>query len=584
MSILDKIKLGSTKVKTPWYKMYNNIPKHINYPKGSLYDIIKNTADKYPEYTAYSYYKKNKSYASFIKEIENCAKAFKSIGVSKGDIVTICMPNTPEAIISFYALNKIGAICNMIHPLSSEKEIEFYINNAKSNIIIAVDLVLNKINSIINKTNLITIILVSVSTSMDVKMKIAYYLTKGIKVKKTKCNFSYLTWNEFLNKSRLYKGKTKTPISAYDPAVILYSGGTTGNPKGIILSNMNFNSLVFQDLAVCKRLLPGTSILSVMPIFHGFGLGCTIHAAYAVGARTILLPSFKAKTFDTLLLKYHPNVIAGVPTIFEGLYNSPKLKNKDLSFLTCCICGGDTMSQTLKEQIDQFLKDHNAKTKVRPAYGLTECTAGVCMTPVDSERRGSVGIPCPDTYIKIVAPNTHTELPYMGEGEICVSGPTVMMGYLNEPKETALALRKHDDGRIWLHTGDLGYMDEDGFVYFKQRLKRMIVSSGYNIYPSHIENIINTHPDVLTSTVIGIDHPYKVQVAKAYIILKKGIEPSISVKRSIKEHCEKNIASYSLPYEYEFRKTLPTTLVGKVAYRKLLEEEQEKNNSKNNEV
>lgn len=581
MSLLDKIKIGSNKVKTPWYKMYNNIPKHINYPKGSLYDVVADTASKFPEYTAYSYYKTSKTYKAFIKEISNCAAAFKSIGVNKGDIVTICMPNTPEAIISFYALNKIGAICNMIHPLSSEKEIEFYVTNTHSSIIIAVDLVLSKLENIVSKTNLTTVILVSVANSMDFTMKVGYFLTKGIKTKKPSRNFAHLTWNEFLSKGKMYKGKIKVTASAYDPAVILYSGGTTGKPKGIILSNMNFNSLVFQDLAVCKRLLPGTSILSVMPIFHGFGLGCTIHAAYAVGARTILLPTFQAKKFDTLILKYHPNVIAGVPTIFEGLYNSSKLKDEDLSYLTCCICGGDSMSHSLKIKIDKFLKDHKARTNVRPAYGLTECTAGVCMTPVDSEKEGSIGIPCPDSYIKIVAPNTHTEVPYMQDGEICVSGPTVMMGYLNEPKETAQALRRHEDGKIWLHTGDLGCMDEDGFVYFKQRLKRMIVSSGYNIYPNHIENVINNHPDVLTSTVIGIDHPYKVQVAKAFIVLKDGVEPSLSVKRSIKEHCEKNIAQYSLPYEYEFRTTLPTTLVGKVAYMKLLEEEKDKKEHSN---
>lgn len=584
MSILSKIKtkIIGEKVKTPWYKNYNNIPKHINYPSCSLYDVVKDTSKKYPNYMAYSYYKTAKTYKEFITEIDNCAKSFKYIGINKGDVVTICMPNTPEAIISLYALNKIGAICNMIHPLSSEHEIEFYINKSSSKTLIAVDLVFEKVKNVINATEINTVILVSVSNSMDFIMKIGYFLTKGIKTKKPRRDFKHLTWNDFLSKGKLYKETIKSVSKAYDPAIILYSGGTTGNPKGIVLSNMNFNSLVYQDLAVCKRLLPGTTILSVMPIFHGFGLGCTIHAAYAIGAKTILLPSFQAKKFDTLLMKYRPNVIAGVPTIFEGLYNSSKLKNEDLSYLTCCICGGDTMSPSLKKKIDEFLHEHKADTKVRPAYGLTECTAGVCMTPIDIEKEGSIGIPCPDSYIKIVYPNTHKEAPYMEDGEICVSGPTVMMGYLNEPKETASALRMHEDGKIWLHTGDLGCIDSDGFVYFKQRLKRMIVSSGYNIYPNHIENIINAHPDVLTSTVIGIDHPYKVQVAKAFIVLKDGIEPSLSVKRSIKDHCEKNIATYSLPYEYEFRKSLPTTLVGKIAYMKLIDEE--KNKNKNNEV
>ena len=278
------------------------------------------------------------------------------------------------------------------------------------------------------------------------------------------------------------------------------------------------------------------------------------------------------ENFNSIIKKYKPNFIVGVPTLFEALLKNNRLKKKDLSSVRCVISGGDTLSKPLKDKVDTFLKEHGSNATVREGYGLTECVGASCLTPHNKYKEESIGIPLPDVTYKIVKIGTHDELPRNMDGEICINGPTVMMGYLDSPKETAKVLRKHEDGKVWLHTGDIGCMDEEGFVYFKQRLKRMIVSSGYNIYPSYIEKIIESHPSVQTSTVIGIDHPYKVQVAKAYIVLKEGIKPSHSIKKSIKEHCEKNLAKYTLPYEYEFRTELPKTKVGKISYLELEKE------------
>ena len=282
---------------------------------------------------------------------------------------------------------------------------------------------------------------------------------------------------------------------------------------------MNFNALAMQSFEACATLSEKDTVLAVMPVFHGFGLGICIHTVQYFGGTSILLPKFDAKTFDQLILKNKPNIIAGVPTLYEALLQNKGLEGKDLSFLKCVISGGDSLSVSLKKKIDKFLRSHGAKIQIREGYGLTECVTGSCLTPVNYYREGSIGIPYPDTYYKIVKPDTIDELPYGEEGEIVISGPSVMKGYLKDSKETKKILKKHKDGLVWMHTGDIGLMDPDGFVYFKQRLKRVIVSSGYCIYPQYIENIIDSHPDVLMSCVIGIPHPYKKEVAKAFIVL-----------------------------------------------------------------
>lgn len=566
-------------IKTPWYSYYEGVRKHLKYPDNTLYELIEESAQKHLDVISYNYFGTKRTYKDFLKEIDECARAFKALGVKHNDTVSICMPNTPEAIISFYALNKIGAIANMIHPLSAEPEIKYYLDISNSKYIVTIDIAFNKVNHIMKETKLKKIIQVSVGDSMPLYMRCLYQATKGRKIK-LESNDKTIKWKEFIKLGESYTKKINTVTSGKDVAAILYSGGTTGYPKGIELTNKNFNALAMQGVEACACLTPGDRVLAIMPVFHGFGLGICIHTAQYQGMTSILLPQFSAKTFHKLLMKYKPNVIAGVPTLYEALLKNKKLDGYDLSFLKCVISGGDSLSINLKKKIDKFLKQHGADKQVREGYGLTECVTGSCLTPLNYYREGSIGIPYPDTYYKIVKPSTDEELPYGEEGEIVIAGPTVMKDYLNEPIETMNTIRKHKDGLKWLHTGDLGYMDEDGFVYYKQRLKRVIISSGYNIYPQYLENIIDAHPDVLMSCVIGINHPYKIQVAKAFIVLKPGVELTDEVKQSIKDHCEINAAKYSWPYEYEFRKELPKTLVGKVAFNKLIEEEKAKNEKK----
>lgn len=559
-------------IKTPWYKHYNGVRAHLDYPCCSIYELIENTAKKYPDNISYNYYGTKRSYKQFIEEIKCCSEAFLQMGYKKGDVISICMPNTPEAIISFYAVNRIGAIANMIHPLSAENEIKQYVNDTKSRCLIVIDVAAKKIKNISDETILKDIIVVSPSDSMPVLLKTGYKLTKN-KVKKS--DFSgMILWNDWMEKGRSLEKLPNTSFGvSEDVAVILYSGGTSGFPKGIELTNLNFNALAIQSFEACACLKPKDTVLAIMPVFHGFGLGICIHTVQYFGGTSILLPSFDVLTFDVLLKKYKPNIIAGVPTLYEALLKNRKFEGADLSFLKCVISGGDSLSVSLKRKIDTFLKEHGADIQVREGYGLTECVTGSCLTPLNEYKEGSIGIPYPDTYYKIVKPDSCEELPYNEEGEIVISGPTIMKQYLDNEEETAQVLRKHKDGKVWLHTGDLGYMDEDGFIYFKQRLKRVIMSSGYCVYPQYIENVLDSHPDILMSCVIGIDHEYKIQVPKAYIVLKDNVEVNDELRKSIKIHCEKNLVRYSWPAAYEFREELPKTLVGKIAYTQLEKEE-----------
>ena len=309
-----------------------------------------------------------------------------------------------------------------------------------------------------------------------------------------------------------------------------------------------------------------------MPIFHGFGLGINIHAIMIHGVCCILMPTFNPKSYADMLIRKKPNLIAGVPTIFEALLHLPELEGFDMSFLIGMFSGGDSLSKELKHKIDIFLKEHNAGIQVREGYGLTECVTASCLTPKNTYKEGSIGLPFADTVYAIVRPDTDEVVPNGKEGEIIMRGPSVMKGYLNNEDETNKALRKLADGNIWLYTGDLGKMDDDGYVYFSQRIKRMIITNGYNVYPGQIENVIDGCEEVAYSCVIGVKDPRRIKRVRAYIVLNEGYEPTEETKMSIMEQIAVHIASYALPKEIIFKESMPKTLVGKVSYRALEEE------------
>ena len=557
-----------------WFKYYGDIPKSLDYPDISMYDMVKKAKDECGSLIAYDFKGKAITYNKFIDEVDICAKALLMQGIKPGDAVTICLPNVPQAVVMFYAINKIGAVASMVHPLSAENEILFYLNESKSKLAITLSQFYNKFEGLKGKTPVEKVIVAKIEEALPM-VKGFLYKFVGNEPKIPDDPWA-ISWADFLSKAKDCDKKIASTSKGDTPAAILFSGGTTGTSKGILLTNLNFNALAMQTAAASCCLAAGDTMLSVMPVFHGFGLGIGIHTVLSYGGRCVLIPQLNVAEFAGLFKKYRPNYMAGVPTLFEAMMRNEDMKNADLSCLKGLFSGGDSLSVELKKKVDAFLKAGGAKIQVREGYGTTECVTASCLTPPDYYREGSIGIPYPDTFYKIVIPNTNEEAPSGEMGEICLTGPTLMKEYINNPKETSQTLRVHDDGVTYLHTGDLGYMDEDGFIYFVQRLKRMIITSGYNVYPSQIENVIDSHEAVMFSTVIGVKDDYKMQRVKAFIVLKPEYSPTDEVKASIKAHCEKNIAKYALPKEYEYRDNLPKTLVGKVAYRELEKEEEEK--------
>ncbi len=563
--------------KAPWKEHLGDVPFTLDYFQGSMFEAVANIAEKYPDNVAFDFYGKATTYKELIREIETCAKALKTIGVREGDRVTIALPNCPQAIQVFYAVNLVGGICNMIHPLSAEKEIEFYLNESHSVTAITLDQFYGKFENIRKNTGVTNIVIASVKDELSKPLKAGTMIMDSInKVQKIPDDAPVIRWRDFLKLSRHCFYNYKVERKGSDPAVILYSGGTTGTTKGILLSNLNFNALGQQVIAANPMFRVGDKMLAAMPLFHGFGLGVCIHTMLSQGGRCILIPRFTAEDYAKKVVKCKCNFIAGVPTLYEALLRLPYMKNADLSSLKGVFSGGDSLSVELKKKFDKFLYDHNSKVQIREGFGTTECVTASCLTPPHMAKEGSIGLPFPDTYYKIVEPGTDKELPYGEEGEILIAGPTVMMEYINHPQETAQTLRRHADGLTWIYTGDLGVMDSEGFIYFRGRAKRMIITSGYNVYPGQIENILDANELIHMSCVIGVPDPYKMQKVKAFVMLKPGVPENDDTKELILAYCRKHIAKYALPYDIEFRKELPKTLVGKVAYRVLEEEEAEK--------
>ena len=560
----------------PWLRFYGDMPAHLDYPRLTIYQLVRQMARSHPGLVAYEFMNKETTFAQFMHRIDRTARALVALGIGKGDRVTICMPNSPQALDTFYALNRIGAVSNMIHPLSAPAEIAFYLNFSKSKAILTLDQFYPKLAEIRDQLERpVKVLIAFVRDELPPALRLLYPISKDArKIPKLPKDGDYLLWRDFLKAGeKVTELPPEDVITSKEGASILYSGGTTGTTKGILLSSDNFNATALQTIAAsgCKSIVD-KRMLSVMPVFHGFGLGIGIHTALVGGARCILVPRFNVNSYAQLLMKKKPNFIAGVPTLFEALLRTDLLDNADLSFLDGMFSGGDSLSIELKRKVDDFLKAHKAKIQIREGYGTTECVTASCLTPKDYARSGSIGVPFPDTYYKIVKPGTEDEVEPNIEGEICISGPSVMMCYIDNPEETAQTLRRHGDGRVWCHTGDLGAMDADGFIYFRQRIKRMIITSGYNVYPSQLENIIDGHEKVLLSCVVGVKDKYKMQKVKAFVVLRPEYKPTDEVREELMAYCRKHIAKYAMPYEIEFRAELPKTLVGKVAYRVLEEE------------
>jgi len=555
----------------PWLKFYGDkIPHSVAYPRVSLYERVMQTVKQYPDSVAFDFMGTTRTYRQLGDEIDRFAAALAAWGVRKGDVMTISMPTAPNGIIPIYALNKLGAVASMIHPLSPAPQIKEYLNISKSKYALTLDLFYGEFKKILNDTQVEKIIIARATDYLSSPLlRFGYWLKKGRTIPKindprVSCYLSLLNGN--------YPPVPAADVKPDDLAIILYSGGTTGTPKGIMLSNYNMISEGMMVTAM-GNLNHTQSVLAILPIFHGFGLGVCVNAAFMVGGKTILVPIFTPEDVAKLIKKKKPNFIIGVPTLFEALANNPGFNETDLSCLQAAYSGADTLPRKVKEKFEEVVKKNGGNVQLLEGYGLTEAVTAIMAIPPGYYKEGSIGVPFPDMLAKICKKGTTEEAPVGEEGEICVSGPAVMLGYLDRPDETAKVLKRHADGRTWLHTGDIGTMDAEGWFFFKLREKRMLKVSGINVYPNIVEEALRKHPDVKDACVIGLPDKKQITKVKAFVILKDPSKASEQMKESIMAFGLEHLLKWESPREIEFRDDLPKTLVGKVHWKKLEEDE-----------
>jgi long-chain acyl-CoA synthetase len=557
----------------PWLKYYGNVPHTIAYPQVTMYEALMHTVERSPDAIAYDFFGTTATYRQFAEEIGRCADALAALGMKPGDRMTISMPTCPQAVVCFYAVNKLGGVASMIHPLSTSTEIAFYLNLSQSRFALTLDAFYGKFAEIGQETGLEKLILARIPDYLGWIKRLGFNLTKGRKIPAVPTDPMVVWWKTLMAAPN--PSIEKSAAGFDDLAVILYSGGTTGKPKGIMLSNRNFICEGMQ-VSAWGGLTEGDAILAILPVFHGFGLGVCINAAFMGGAKSIMVPQFTPETVARLIRAKRPNFIVGVPTLFEALNRNPLFNKTDLSCIKAAFSGADTLPRCVKDRFEAIVRQQGGRTQLREGFGLTEAVTAIMAMPMTEYRENSVGIPFPDMEAKIVGTGTTAELPPGEEGEICLHGPAVMMGYLDNPEETAKALQTHPDGRIWLHTGDIGTMDADGFFYFRLRQKRMIKSSGMNVYPAQVEEQLYQHPDVLEACVIGVPDPRQVERVKAFVVLKDPNKAAPEMEKALIDFCRRDLIVWSCPREIEFRTELPLTLVGKVAFAELVAEEMEK--------
>ncbi|MCF6247566.1 MAG: AMP-binding protein, partial [Desulfobacula sp.] len=450
----------------PWHKFYSGVSESIDYPKTTMYEAVMKSAQRVPDKVAWDFMGTLCTYKGFARQISTCADALSSLGLKKGDTITISMPTSPQGIICFYAANKLGAKASMIHPLSTQTEIEFYLTISNSTMALTIDAFYGKFKAAMEQTPCNTLVLSKIGDYLSFVKKIGFWLTKGRKIPKVPEDGCVSWWSDLMDTR--FPSAQKAEMGPEDTAVILYSGGTTGTPKGIRLSNMNFISQGMM-VAAWGDLNENDAILAILPIFHGFGLGVCVNAAFMGGGKSILVPRFTPEIVARLIRTKKPNFIIGIPTLYAALNKNKNFQRADLACIKAAFCGADTLPTTVKEDFEKMVQSRGGNVKLLEGYGLTEAVTAIMATPLNHFRQGSVGIPFPDMDAKIVLDNTIKEAPIGVDGEICLHGPAVMKGYLDNKEETDKVLRTHEDGKTWLHTGDIACMDKDGFFYFKLR-------------------------------------------------------------------------------------------------------------------
>lgn len=553
----------------PWLKYYDQKFIDQTLPALSAFEYVCQRSKNHLNDTALEYYGRKFTYADLIVNVKKTAAALRGAGVKKGDIITVVSIMTPEIIALFYAADMMGATLNLVDPRYSVEGIREYIEEVDSHLLVCLNVVYERCRQAAKRTNVEKVIVLSPADSLPPVMAVGYKLTTP---DKNKYASNVIRWKQFIKGG---EGQS-TAAEPYDPdhaCVVVHTGGTTGSPKGVMLTDDCFNGIALQFQAYPKLFHRGQKLMNVMPPFIAYGFACGIHLPLVLGFTVIIIPNLDPAKLGSLVLKHKPEHMFGVPTHYQQLASDPKLRDKDLSFIINYAAGGDSLSRGAEQTVNDFLAAHGARYPIAKGYGMTEVSSAATVAAGLDNKPGSVGIPMVNTVVAAFEPGTDQELPIGQRGELCISGPCLMKGYYNKPEETAILLRRHPDGRVWAHTGDMGYLDEDGFVYLDSRIKRMIIRhDGFKVFPSMIENVVSRHPAVHQCSVVGCADKDHIQgrLPFVYIVLKSDTTAKKKqVIRELERMCAEELPEYVQPVAYKFISSMPMTPVGKVDYRQL---------------
>ena len=557
----------------PWLKYYDQKYIDMPLPKCSAFEYLCHQNKNHLSETALEYYGRKFTFADLFVNVKKTAAAFRALGVKKGDIITVVSVMTPEVIYAFYAVDMIGATLNLVDPRYSVEGIHEYIEEVDSRLLICLNVTYERCHKAEKRTNVERVLVISPADSLPLHLAVGYKLTNP---DKNRYKSNVIHWKDFIA-----QGKDQSMnAEPYDPqhaCVVVHTGGTTGSPKGVMLTDNNFNGIAMQFSACDTLFSKGQSLLNIMPPFIAYGFACGVHLPLTLGIKVVIIPNLDSNKLGSLIWKYKPEHMFGVPSHYQQLAVDPKLQNKDLSFIRNYAAGGDAIARGAEQTVNDFLAAHNVEFPIAKGYGMTEASSAATAAAGRNNKPGSVGLPLVNTLVSVFEPGTDTELPIGQRGELCISGPGVMKGYYNKPAETAAILRTHADGRVWVHTGDIGYLDEDGFVYLDSRIKRLIIRhDGFKVFPSMIENVVSQHPAVHQCSVVGCADKEHVQgrLPFVYLVLDPAV-PAAKRKQIIKELrqlCIEELPEYVQPVGYKIIPEMPLTLAAKFDYRKLEEE------------
>ena len=555
----------------PWMKHFPEESRTAQFPKMKVYSYLKETNVHRLHHTAIYYYGAKISVKKLIARIDEVADAFAALGIKQGDVVSLLSASTPESIMVFYALNKIGATLNAIDPRLDANSITRMIKSSGSRMLIAIDMSYPMVAKIHNDIKQEHIVIQTAGTSLPIHMKLALKIATSSRIPYGKGGI--MSWDTFIKGAK--NGIAQEADYVGDAtAAITYTGGTTGFPKGVMLTNDSINATAFNFIHAGIIHEGGDRFLGIMPIFSSYGLCCGIHMPLTIDTELALIPRFYPLKMGEYIKKYKPNHMIATPAFYEILIDSKEVKGMDLSKLYTLGSGGDSMNEGLEVKLDAFMKEHNMRYPLCQGYGMSEVSAAATFCVNDRYKRKSVGIPCLTTTIGIFDPETGEELSYNEDGEVCITGPSMMKGYFNNQEETDHVMRKHADGEVWIHSGDIGYIDEDGFVYIKGRVKRMITRfDGHKVFPITIESFISEHPDVHSCSVIGVDDRERMQgqYPMAVVELNAGVPVSDRnrICKEIYDKCQAELEQRGKPVAVVCVDEVPLTAMGKNDYRKL---------------